>query len=133
MNRAYYSDTIAQFLAKPPDEILGQLTRGAAADGWAVETTQSDAWREQIALLKEILGPYRDEGAIYFEYGIPRLGARIDVLAVIRSVIFVTEFKTGEKELKTAAFDQASDYALDLKNFHETSHTLPIAPIVIPS
>ncbi len=55
MNRAYYSDTIARFLDKPPDEILGRLTRGAGADGWAVETDQNNAWREQIDLLKTIL------------------------------------------------------------------------------
>ncbi len=133
MNRAYYSDTITQFLARSPDEILGQLVRGARADGWSAETSQTDAWLEQIALLKEILVPYRDEGAIYFEYAIPRLGSRIDALALIRSVIFVIEFKTGEEDFTASAFDQASDYALDLKNFHETSHALPIAPIVVPT
>ncbi len=133
MNRAYYSDTISQFLDKPPDEILGQLTRGAGEDGWAVETTQNNAWREQIVLLKAILATYRNEGAVYFEYAIPRLGSRIDVLASIRSVIFVIEFKTGGEDFTASAFAQASDYALDLKNFHETSHALPIAPIVVPT
>ncbi len=133
MNRAYYSDTIAQFLDKPPDEILGQLTRGSGADGWAVEPTQNDAWREQIALLKVILVPYRDEGAVYFEFAIPRLGSRIDVVALIRSVLFVIEFKVGDEHFKSSAMDQASDYAVDLKNFHETSHALPIAPIVVPT
>lgn len=133
MNRAYYSDTIDQFLAKPPDEILGQLARGAATDGWAVETTQSEAWLEQIALLKTILAGDQGGGAVYFEYAIPRLGGRIDVLALIRSVIFVIEFKVGEREFTASALDQASDYALDLKNFHETSHGLPIAPIVVPT
>src|SRR5262245_31191238 len=126
MNRAYYSDTIAQFLARESDEILGQLVRGARADGWSAETSQTDAWLEQIALLKAILAPYQNEGAAYFEYGIPRLGSRIDVVALIRSVIFVIEFKVGEEEFNASAFDQVSDYALDLKNFHETSHSLPI-------
>src|SRR5262249_2497019 len=130
MKRAYYSGTIAQFLDAPPDVILGQLARGAASDGWAVETTQTEAWVEQIALLKLILARYRNDGGIYFEFGIPRLGSRIDVLALVRSVIFVIEFKVGEDEFTAAALAQASDYALDLKNFHETSHALPIAPIV---
>jgi hypothetical protein len=133
MNRAYYSDAIAQFLDKPPDEILGQLTRGAGVDGWAVETTQTDAWLEQIRLLKAILAPYRNEGAVHFEYAIPRLGSRIDVLALVHSVIFVIEFKVGECEFTATALAQVLDYALDLKNFHETSHALPIAPIVVPT
>lgn len=133
MNRAYYSDLIAQFLDRSPDEILGQLTRGARTDGWALETTQTDAWLEQIALLKATLAPYRNEGAVYFEYAIPRLGGRIDVLALVRCVIFVIEFKVGEDEFTAAALSQVADYALDLKNFHETSHALPIAPIVVPT
>jgi hypothetical protein len=133
MNRAYYSDAIDQFIAKPPDEILGQLGRGAAADGWAVETAQSDAWLDQIVGLKTTLEPYRGQGAVYFEYAIPRLGGRIDVLALIGSVIFVIEFKVGEEIFTASACDQASDYALDLKNFRETSHGLPIAPIVVPT
>ena len=133
MNRAYYSDTIYQFLDKSPDEVLGQLTRGAGADGWAVETTQNSAWLEQIRILKEILAPYRNRGAVYFEYSIPRLGKRIDVLAIIESVVFVLEFKVGKDEFTAYAIDSVYDYALDLKNFHETSHAPPIAPIAIPT
>lgn len=133
MNRAYYSDTIASFLEKEPDEILGQLVRRASADGASIETTQTDAWLEQIAILKAALAAYRDQGALYFEYSIPRLGKRIDVLALIGAVIFVIEFKVGEGEFTASALDQACDYALDLKNFHETSHAAPIAPIIIPT
>jgi hypothetical protein len=43
----------------------------------------------------------------------------------------VLEFKVNEDEFTTSATDQVCDYALDLKNFHETSHHLPIAPILI--
>ena len=133
MDRAYYSDTIDQFLNRLSEEILGQLVLGARADGWGVEAPQTDAWLEQIALLKTVFKPYRNDGAVYFEYSIPRLGGRIDVVALIRSVIFVIEFKVGEDEFTPSALDQASDYALDLKNFHETSHELPIAPVLIPT
>src|SRR2546425_10982500 len=115
MNRAYYSDSIAAFLHREPDEILGQLVRRASADGASIETTQTDAWLEQIAILKTSLAPFRDNGSLYFEYSIPRLGKRIDVLALIGAVIFVLEFKTGEHEFKASAFAQACDYALDLK------------------
>jgi DUF2075 family protein len=131
MNRAYYSDTIAAFLDRDPDEILGQLVRRASAEGTSIESTQTDAWLEQIDILKTALASYRKRGSLYFEYSIPRLGKRIDVLALIGPVIFVLEFKVGEDKFTCVALDQVCDYALDLKNFHETSHAAPIAPIVI--
>ena len=59
------------------------------------------------------------------------MGQRIDVVVIIGAVIFVLEFKVGEKEFKSYAVDQVWDYALDLKNFHETSHNQFIAPILI--
>src|SRR5262249_39033569 len=64
-------------------------------------------------------------------YAIPRLGRRIDVVLIINHVVFVLEFKVGECAFPTHAVDQVWDYALDLKNFHETSHRPPIAPILI--
>ena len=131
MERAYYSDSIANFLHTAPDAILGQLVRGAGADGAYIETTQTDAWLEQIAILTRAIGPYSDSGSLYFEYSIPRLGKRIDVLALVGPAIFVIEFKVGEDEFTAHALDQACDYALDLKNFHETSHAAPVAPIVV--
>lgn len=131
MDRAYYSASIADFLEAAPDEILGQLARGASKSGTHLESTQTDAWREQIRILKSELVPYCETGSLYFEYSIPRLGKRIDVLALIGSALFVLEFKVGDREFKSYALDQACDYALDLKNFHETSHKLPIAPVVI--
>lgn len=132
MNRAYYSDTIASFLDKESDTILGELVRSASMTGAHIETAQTDAWLEQISILKAALRSYREAGSLYFEFSIPRLGKRIDVLATIGAVIFVIEFKDGEDEFTTSALDQVCDYALDLKNFHETSHAAPIAPILIP-
>lgn len=62
---------------------------------------------------------------------IPRMGRCIDVVLLVPPVIFVLEFKVGEKEFPAHALDQAWDYALDLKNFHETNHDRYIAPILI--
>ncbi len=70
-------------------------------------------------------------GSIYFEYAIPRMGRRIDVVLLIKSAIFVLEFKVGECEFNSYAIDQVFDYALDLKNFHESSHEHYIAPVLI--
>ena len=131
MDRAFYSDSIAAFLHRPGEEILGRIVLAASTTGARIETAQTEAWNEEIEVLKSALAQYADQGSLYFEYSIPRLGGRIDVLVIIRSVIFILEFKVGETEFTAFALNQVWDYALDLKNFHETSHFVPIAPIVI--
>ncbi|MBI9015891.1 MAG: DUF2075 domain-containing protein [Phycisphaerae bacterium] len=128
MQREYYSDSIADFLDRNPQEILGIL---AQQNEFSLEQTQRDAWRVQIDTLQNILIPYRNNGHICFEYSIPRMGRRIDVVAIIDTVIFVLEFKVGEKDFPAHAIEQVWDYALDLKNFHESSHNHYIAPILI--
>lgn len=126
MKRDYYSDSIVSFRNTSPNEILGQLVRSS---GFSIEQTQRDAWLEEIGILKKVLSNV--EGSIYFEYAIPRMGKRIDVVLLIGSVIFVLEFKVGETAFTSYALNQAWDYALDLKNFHETSRECFIAPVVI--
>lgn len=126
MNRSYYSNTIENFIQSTKNEILGKLARNS---DYAVEQTQIDAWEFQINYLQKLL--VKLEGSIYFEYSIPRMGKRIDVLLVIKSIIFVIEFKVGEKEFHSYAIDQVWDYALDLKNFHETSHNKIIIPVLL--
>ncbi len=127
-NRAYYSDLIEDFLAKSADEILGAIAR---SNQFSTEGTQRDAWIEQIRMLHSVLPPYRVRGSIYFEYAVPRLGKRIDVVLLIDHVVFVIEFKVGEKEFASSAVDQVLDYAVDLKNFHETTHDRAVAPILV--
>lgn len=128
MNRAFYSNTLPAFLNSSDEQILGIL---ALNNQFALEQTQRDAWLEEIRILKTVLESYSDGGAIYLEFSIPRMGQRIDAVLLIGSVIFVLEFKVGEKEFTFYAIDQVMDYALDLKNFHETSHEQFIAPILI--
>lgn len=126
MTREYYSDSINAFCHTQPDQILGVIVRNS---DFSVEQTQRNAWLEEIDILQKTL--VRFTGKIYFEYSIPRMGRRIDVVILIEAVIFVLEFKIGEKEFPAYAIDQVWDYALDLKNFHETSHDYYIAPILI--
>ncbi|GMU81741.1 MAG: hypothetical protein AMXMBFR47_16120 [Planctomycetota bacterium] len=59
------------------------------------------------------------------------MGKRIDVLLGVGSAIYVLEFKVGEQKFTADALNQVWDYALDLKNFHSTSHHLTIVPIVV--
>lgn len=126
MKREYYSNQITGFLKSTPEEILGQL---ALNNDFSLEQNQRNAWLAEINILQTSLSSYH--GSIYFEYSIPRMGRRIDVVVLIGPVIFVLEFKVGEDTFTSHAKDQVLDYALDLKNFHESSHKHFVAPILI--
>jgi len=126
MKRAYYSDKISNFLNTSNGEVIEKLV---SANTFTLEQTQKDAWYEEIGILRNALQGL--EGSLYFEYSIPRMGERIDVLLLIGHIIFILEFKVGYKDFSASAIEQVWDYALDLKNFHETSHNKIIAPILI--
>ena len=51
--------------------------------------------------------------------------------SLIDHVLFILEFKVGKDVFLSGAIDQVWDYALDLKNFHDSSHAVSIAPILI--
>jgi hypothetical protein len=126
MNRSYYSNSISNFKLANDEAIIGKI---ALASKFADEPLQKEAWAEEIRILQIVLRDF--EGSIYFEYSIPRMGQRIDVVLIIDQIIFVLEFKVGEREFPAYAIDQVWDYALDLKNFHETSHDKNIVPVLI--
>lgn len=124
-----YGAPIATFLEVDAQSILGAL---ASWSGFADELSQKEAWKEQIAILKDLLRPRATStGAVFFEYDIPRLGRRVDTVLLLGHVLFVLEFKIGASVFSREAIDQVWDYALDLKNFHETSHRIPIIPVLI--
>jgi hypothetical protein len=128
MNRFFYSDTIADFLARSNEDLLGRIVEGGQFN---IETTQRDAWQVQLDVLRLALAGHRSSGKVYFEYSVPRLGKRIDVIVLLAHVIFVIEFKVGEAGFPAAAIDQVYDYSLDLKHFHESSHHQIVAPILV--
>ena len=128
MKRVYFDASISEFLSMEDDLILGKL---ADANDFALLQTQREAWKTQISILKNSLPKYK--GKLYFEYSIPRMGKRIDVVLIISHVIFVLEFKVGEADFTKHASDQVWDYALDLKNFHEASHNSFVAPLLVAS
>ena len=129
INRYFYQSDIASFLTEDTDTIFGKMSR---ADEMDTASTQKFAWQEEIAIMKEVLAPYANEQAqIIFEYTIPRLGKRIDVVLLLRERVFVIEFKAGEDEYNHADVDQVLDYALDLKNFHQGSADRLIVPILV--
>ena len=128
-NRCLYDNEIEKFLKEDLDKVFGIVVSGAHGP---TLTTARDAWLEEISFLQNILIPYKDsKGKIIFEYDIPRLGKRIDVVLLLKGIIFCLEFKVGESKLLESDLDQVLDYALDLKNFHKFSEDKVIVPILI--
>lgn len=128
MDRSHYRASIDQFLKASDDEILGALT---AHSEFAIELPQRRAWLREVEVLRPALSDFCGRGWVFFEFVLPRLGRRIDVAVVVDHLVFVIEFKVGEREFLRSAIDQVWDYALDLKNFHQPSHPTPIVPVLI--
>lgn len=129
--RCLYHSAIYDFLQTKNTEILGELI--SSYHGSSLTTT-NESWEEEIRILKSVLETWKDEDAhIIFEYAIPRLGKRIDVVLLLKGIVFCLEFKVGKSEALQNDVEQVLDYALDLKNFHLYSGNKPIAPILIPT
>src|SRR5207247_3386156 len=126
MKRSFYSDSISNFLQTTSNQILGAL---AQANEFSLEITQRESWLQEIKILREVLSKY--EGKIFFEYSIPRMGRRIDVVLIIRNVIFILEFKVGEKDFFQNKINKFWYYALDFKNFHEIIHIHIISSVLV--
>ena len=129
MQRAYYSARIREFVDEKPETLLGKLM---VSDEFSTTDLQKNAWRKEIDILQDQLRSV-ENGDIAFEYTIPRMGHRIDVVCIIRGLIFLLEFKVGDSEYRKSTADQVMDYALDLKYFHELSADRYIIPISIPT
>jgi hypothetical protein len=128
VRRSYYAANIGEFLAHHDDTIIAALTN---ASSYAVEPAQLDAWYGQIVAMRRALAGWDADGLVAFEFAVPRMGKRIDVVVVAGGVVFVLEFKVGEAAFTADALNQVWDYALDLKNFHSASHTAKIVPILV--
>ena len=124
---AYYGASVATFLTASPKEVIGRL---ALADSHrSLEATQRQAWEEEIHILRDALTGL--SGMLFLEFDVPRLGSRIDAAVITGPAVLVIEFKCGEKRFTTEAYNQAWDYGLDLKNFHQASHEAPIFPVLV--
>ncbi len=129
MSRCLYNSSFECFVKTEVDSILGVLCD--QYHGLALTTTR-EAWKSEIAILQVALHDFAGlDGRIIFEYDIPRLGKRIDVVLLLEGIIFCIEFKVGESGILEADIDQVLDYALDLKNFHKFSQDNLIVPILI--
>ncbi len=126
--RCLYHNLFTEFLREPEEAVLGILCDHFHG---VVPTTSIEAWKGEILIMKDVVARLEEEGKIIFEYDIPRLGKRIDVVLLYKGIIFCIEFKVGEKHILEADVDQVLDYALDLKNFHKFSRDQLIVPILV--
>jgi len=127
MQRAFFHNDVQSFLQQNENAILGELTRN---NPFSLEDLQRNAWLDEIHILKKAFSEI-GKGYIIFEYTIPRIGSRIDVVYIVDGLVFLLEFKVGAREYARHAVDQVTDYALDLKNFHRASHNCLLVPMLI--
>lgn len=126
MNRFFYNASIPCFLRTNAEKVWADLSLNSRLDD---NVLQKDSWAHEIATLQSSLDGL--DGEIFFEYSIPRLGKRVDVILLIKDVVIVLEYKVGEKSYERPDLEQVWDYALDLKYFHQKSHELWIVPILV--
>lgn len=127
VKRSYYSNDIQSFLNQENYSIFGEITTN---DQFSAEDLQKNTWNREIEILKRELSQLLD-GYIIFEYTIPRIGNRIDNIVIYKGIIFLLEFKVGEKKYPSYAIEQVTDYAFDLSCFHKESHNRLLVPILI--
>lgn len=122
-----YENDFKSFKETDLNLILGKLCSNY--HGTTLTTTR-EAWRSEIEILQKSFLQF-ENGHIIFEYDIPRLGKRIDVVILLYGIVFCLEFKVGKSKVYEADVDQVLDYALDLKNFHKLSADKLIVPVLI--
>ena len=127
MKRAYYSNSIKEFLKQDELTIFGEIVSN---DQFSAQDLQKNTWKREIEILKRELS-YFESGHILFEYTIPRIGNRVDNVFIYKGIIFLLEFKVGEKTYPNYAIEQVTDYALDLNSFHKESHNKLLVPILV--
>lgn len=129
--RCLYKNNFENFIKEDNMSIFGTISSNFHGEN---PSTSRNAWEGEIEVMKDVLSQFTDKnGEIVFEYEIPRLGKRIDVVLLYKGIVFCIEFKVGEKHKLETNVDQVLDYALDLNNFHKLSENKVIAPILVPT
>lgn len=126
-SRAYYAEKVTDFLTESVDSVIGKITQNHPQ---TLEHLQTGAWSRQIEILQSAIKKI-GEGHVFFEFQIPRMGKRADVVLIYKDLLFVIEFKVGANRYLPQDKRQAHDYAIDLHHFHEGSHHKTIVPILV--
>jgi len=134
---APYIDKIGDFVDVHPDQLLGRLTTGLAAEGLDTNPATTFSWKSEIAQLQKALRelleslPTASEWWVLLEYVLPGIGQRVDCVLLASDVIYVIEYKGGDTATAPAALKQAQEYALNLVDFQEESRHRTAIPIAL--
>lgn len=132
--RAGYKGTVEDFLGNP-DRVISDLSTSGRT--YCVVREQARTWSEEVDMLNTVLEGMENNGRVYFEYDIPRVAKRADVVLLINGILFVLEYKVDQtpngatRGFNSADIDQVEDYAYDLAYFHSKSHSCPIVPVLV--
>ncbi len=129
---AFWAGSATAFLDAPVADLLGDLSRHQVWHYRTSEAAQMPAWRDSIVTLKLAVADMAAAGwapVVLLEFGLLRLGKRIDAVLLTDRAILVLEFKRDQAD--AAALRQVADYALDLFDFHEGSRRHDVVPVLV--
>jgi hypothetical protein len=143
---AWYVGTREEFIEASKEHIANQLAGRATDESLEIEPSQREEWKRSVDLLQTTLNkgiPILREALtdpkceavkhVILEYDFHRRGLRMDCLLLADGVLFVVEFKRSK--IQRADRDQVVTYAVNLLEFHRTTHELAMAAdglIVVP-
>lgn len=127
LSYAYFDCPVAELSEHDDEQILGALV---TQHHFELDLLQRGAWQQQITHLKRVLNGL-NRGHLFLEYAIPRMGKRVDAVVLLGRTVVVLEYKVGASTYDRSAQNQVMDYALDLKNFHEGTHSLRVLPVLV--
>ncbi|MBM4026877.1 MAG: DUF2075 domain-containing protein [Planctomycetes bacterium] len=128
---------LSDLLKGDKDWLLGRLSSEFEEQGWEEQrTSQTAAWRREIEHMKGVAenliahDPSFADWRLLLEYEIPRRQKHPDGILLDSDIIFVIEFKLGERRAGSGERWQTEEYALDLRDFHAASREKTIIPIL---
>ena len=102
--RCLFKSTVQEFLDIDENAVLGYIVRSFHGID---QTTTNEAWEGEITIMQHVLRPWKEDDAyVFFEYDIPRLGKRVDVVLLIRGMVFCLEFKVGKRDALQSDMEQ---------------------------
>lgn len=123
------SFNIGVFCHLSKDDLIGKLSSKHTLHHFSLSSTQNEAWSKEYDDLHQVL--QGRSGQILFEYSIPGLPKTIDVVLLMKGVIFVIEYKANTTSYNEQDKRQTNGYALRLKYFHSRSNDNWIVPILV--
>lgn len=137
MKRALLKKSVANFLSNDCETLSKLLVGELVSNGFSGEKATLQSYHDSFKILQKALTetikvhPAASDWWLFFEFQLPRRQKRLDLIILAGDRLIIGEFKTGEGMAGRQAEIQVEDYALDLRDFHETSNHRLIVPLVI--